>query len=52
LLTLQEKQQFLEEAAQNQYVLFLEHDSVNECCTVKMTEKGVRVDQTFRLDEL
>ena len=52
LLTLQEKQQFLEVAAQNQYVLFLEHDSVNECCTVKMTEKGVRVDQTFRLDEL
>ena len=52
LLTLQEKQQFLEEAAENQYVLFLEHDSVNECCTVKMTEKGVRVDQTFRLDEL
>jgi glyoxylase-like metal-dependent hydrolase (beta-lactamase superfamily II) len=52
LLTLQEKQQFLEEAVQNHYVLFLEHDSVNECCTVKMTEKGVRVDQTFRLDEL
>ena len=52
LLTLQEKQQFLEEAAQNQFVLFLEHDSVNECCTVKMTEKGVRVDQTFRVDEL
>ncbi len=52
LLTLQEKQLFLEEAAQNNYVLFLEHDSVNECCTVKMTEKGVRVDQTFRLNEL
>lgn len=52
LLTLQEKQLFLEEAAQNNYLLFLEHDSVNECCTVKMTEKGVRVDQTFRLDEL
>ena len=52
LLTLQEKQLFLEDAAQNNYVLFLEHDSVNECCTVKMTEKGVRVDQTFRLDEL
>lgn len=51
LLTLQEKQEFLEEAARENYVLFLEHDAVNECCTVKMTEKGVRVDQTFRLDE-
>jgi len=52
LLTIQEKQLFLEVAAREQYVLFLEHDSVNECCTVKMTEKGVRVDQTFRLNEL
>ncbi|MDX5339947.1 MAG: MBL fold metallo-hydrolase [Cyclobacteriaceae bacterium] len=52
LLTLQEKQAFLEEAAREEYVLFLEHDPVNECCTVKMTEKGVRLDQTFRLDEL
>ncbi|TDQ18749.1 glyoxylase-like metal-dependent hydrolase (beta-lactamase superfamily II) [Algoriphagus boseongensis] len=52
LLTLSEKQAFLEEAAREKYVLFLEHDPVNECCTVKMTEKGVRLDQTFRLDEL
>ncbi|GMQ28434.1 MBL fold metallo-hydrolase [Algoriphagus confluentis] len=52
LLTLSEKQVFLEEAAREKYVLFLEHDPVNECCTVKMTEKGVRLDQTFRLDEL
>lgn len=52
LLTLQEKQAFLEEAAREEYVLFLEHDPVNECCTVKMTEKGVRLDQTFRMDEL
>lgn len=52
LLTMQEKQLFLEEAAREGYVLFLEHDPVNECCTVKMTEKGVRLDQTFRLDEL
>ena len=52
LLTLQEKQAFLEEAVRENYILFFEHDASNECCTVKMTEKGVRVDQTFRLDEL
>lgn len=52
LLTLTEKQAFLEEAAREKYVLFLEHDPIHECCTVKMTEKGVRLDQTFRLDEL
>lgn len=52
LLTLEEKRVFLEEAAKNEYILFLEHDPVHECCTVKMTEKGVKLDQTFSLDEL
>lgn len=52
LLTLEEKKIFLEEAALNKYVLFLEHDSENECCTVKMTDKGVRLDQKFSLHEL
>ncbi len=52
LITLQEKEQFLHEAADNNYVLFLEHDSVNECCTVKHTDKGVRLDRTFALKDL
>lgn len=52
LLTMSEKQVFLEEAAREEYILFLQHDPVNECCTVKMTEKGVRLDQTFRLDAI
>lgn len=52
LITLQEKGDFLKEAADNGYVLFLEHDAVNECCTVKNTEKGVRVDRTFPLSEI
>ncbi|MFN3840286.1 MAG: MBL fold metallo-hydrolase [Cyclobacteriaceae bacterium] len=52
LLTLEEKARFLNEAADNGYILFFEHDPVNECCTVKHTEKGVRLDQTFRLSEV
>ncbi len=52
LLTLEEKQRFLEEAADQQYVLFLEHDGENECCTVTRTEKGIRLDRTFSLSEL
>ncbi|WP_143961062.1 MBL fold metallo-hydrolase [Litoribacter populi] len=52
LLTLDEKKRFLEEAASEEYVIFLEHDSENECCTVKMTEKGVRLDKTFKLSEI
>lgn len=52
LLTLEEKERFLNEAADKQYVLFFEHDPVNECCTVKRTEKGVRLDQTFKLNDI
>jgi glyoxylase-like metal-dependent hydrolase (beta-lactamase superfamily II) len=52
LLTMDEKSRFLEEAAREKYILFLEHDPINECCTVKQTEKGVRIDQTFKLNEI
>jgi len=52
LITLEEKEQFLTEAADHHYILFLEHDPLNECCTVKRTEKGIRLDQTFKLSEV
>ncbi|MBD3750570.1 MAG: MBL fold metallo-hydrolase [Sphingobacteriales bacterium] len=50
--TLEEKENFLKEAEANQYILILEHDPLNECCTLKMTEKGIRLDQTFKLSEI
>lgn len=52
LITLEEKGKFLKEAADNNYILFFEHDAVNECCTVQHTEKGVRLKETFRFDEI
>ncbi len=52
LKTLNEKKKFLEEAVQNNYILFLEHDPVNECCTLQETEKGIRVKDTFKLSEI
>lgn len=52
LTTLKEKKAFLTEAVENDYVLFFEHDPVNECCTLQMTEKGIRVKETFKLSEL
>ncbi len=52
LITLDEKGKFLKEAADKEYVLFLEHDAVNECCTVQHTEKGVRLKDTFKFNEL
>jgi hypothetical protein len=50
--TLTEKKTFLQEAVENDYILFLEHDPNVECCALQMTEKGVRVGETFKLDEL
>jgi len=47
LLTLDEKELFLKLAADNNYYLFLEHDAHNEIITVKHTEKGVRLNETY-----
>ena len=52
LLTLPEKEKFLNAAADNNYYLFLEHDAHNEVITVKHTEKGVRLDESFTFNEL
>jgi len=52
LITLDEKAKFLAKAADKGYYLFLEHDASNEVCTVKHTEKGVRLDKTYRFDEI
>ena len=52
LITLEEKAKFMDDAAQNEYILFLEHDSVNECCTVVQTEKGIRLDRVFPFSEI
>ncbi|WP_129714184.1 MBL fold metallo-hydrolase [Pedobacter sp. SYP-B3415] len=52
LKTLSEKQLFFEEALANDYVLFFEHDPVIECCTLKQTEKGARLGETFSLAEI
>lgn len=52
LLTLEEKQSFMQDAANEEYFLFLEHDSVNEMCTVQNTERGVRLKETFRFKDV
>jgi glyoxylase-like metal-dependent hydrolase (beta-lactamase superfamily II) len=52
LLTLDEKGKFLNKAVNNNYILFLEHDYHNECCTLKMTDRGVRLDETFKFEDI
>ncbi|MCR6641539.1 MAG: MBL fold metallo-hydrolase [Sporocytophaga sp.] len=52
LISMQEKEIFFTDAISNDYIIFLEHDSTNECCTVQETEKGFRVKDTFKLKEV
>jgi glyoxylase-like metal-dependent hydrolase (beta-lactamase superfamily II) len=52
LLTIKEKAAFLNEAADKEYYLFLEHDAYNELCTVKHTEKGVRLKNTHKFTDI
>jgi len=52
LITLEEKEIFLNEAEKNNYTLFFEHDPQNECCNLIKTDKGVRANQLFKLNQL
>jgi glyoxylase-like metal-dependent hydrolase (beta-lactamase superfamily II) len=52
LLTLKEKADFLDEAVENRYYLFFEHDARNEICTLQRTEKGVRLKEVHTFDAL
>lgn len=51
LLTLEEKQAILPTAADEGHILFFEHDPTEECGIVEHTEKGIRLKETFGLDE-
>ncbi len=52
LVTLNEKKTFLNEALQNDYILFFEHDPMHECCNLQQTERGIRPKNFFKLDEV
>lgn len=52
LTTLNEKKSFLNEAVNNDYILFFEHDPQYECCTLQQTERGIRPKDFFKLEEI
>ncbi|MBL7471456.1 MBL fold metallo-hydrolase [Robertkochia sediminum] len=52
LLTLDEKAKFLKNAVNNDYYLFLEHDAHNEICTLRETEKGIRLDNIIKFTDI
>ena len=52
LQTLAEKELFLQMAAEHNWYLFLQHDAHNEVITVHHTEKGVRLKERYKFEEL
>ncbi len=53
LETLREKRNLLENAVENNHVLFFEHDARVECATVKKNERGrIILHETFKLEEI
>jgi glyoxylase-like metal-dependent hydrolase (beta-lactamase superfamily II) len=46
--TMEEKEQFLKEAAEKNYILFFEHDYYAECATVEWKEKGPQLKEKLR----
>jgi len=52
LKTLAEKKLFLNEAVEQEYILYFEHDPINECCTLQQTEKGPRLKEAFKLSDI
>jgi len=52
LKTMSERKAFFSEAVEKEFILFLEHDPVNECCTLQQTDKGIRLKDTFTLSEI
>jgi glyoxylase-like metal-dependent hydrolase (beta-lactamase superfamily II) len=51
LISLSEKELFLNKAADEEFILVFEHDWANECCTLERTERGIKVKDTFTLQE-
>ncbi|MGE8293637.1 MAG: MBL fold metallo-hydrolase [Sphingobacterium sp.] len=52
LVTMEERNSYWNEIVENEYILFFEHDPINECCTLQQTEKGIRVKDIFKLSDI
>ena len=52
LETMKEKEQILERAFQENWLLFFEHDPKIELCSLQKTEKGIRMQEALKLNEV
>ena len=52
LISMNEKRSFLEEAVENDYIIFFEHDPNYECCNLHQTARGIRGKEFFKLADI
>ncbi len=52
LITLSEKEKFLQTALSENYILYFEHDRKTQACTIGMTEKGIKMKEEIRVEEI
>ena len=50
--TMRERELYFNRAVDENWILMFEHDAYNECATVKRTEKGVEIDQLFKVSDI
>lgn len=51
LVSIKERNAFMTEVVEKEYILFFEHDIYHECCTLRKTEKGFASDKFFTFRE-
>ncbi|MEI6049162.1 MAG: MBL fold metallo-hydrolase [Bacteroidota bacterium] len=52
LKTIEEKEKLLKESLEGGYILVFQHDEKVECCTLEMTDKGIRAKDKFVLKNI
>jgi glyoxylase-like metal-dependent hydrolase (beta-lactamase superfamily II) len=52
ILSVAERENFLEDAFENEFILFFQHDNYSECCSLKRDNNRIVPDECFTLDAI
>lgn len=52
LESMKEREQIMQRALDEEWILVFEHDAHNECANLKKGERGIEIDRVFRMDEI
>lgn len=52
LISFEERKDFFQDALEKNYYLYFQHDLYTEVCTLKNTDKGIRLGDSYKFDDL